>query len=355
MRYLLNPKGGLFMKRHFFRKITALFLCVMFLMPYNIHVHASERIIQHDTVLERSIIQHERNREAIFELLNERNDILFSEKSNNLFSGYSHSNISILSTENKLRSLGVSEMTSQQVAEKFGQQIEANQLIAPLSAGSGNTVYTYRGLFNYNGKVYELQEIFFVPNANSQNSILLHMGNKTVTDRTNRAAGITNFFRASGVIASNVFGTKISVGISIFDALASQISGLSRETIVSSNSILYSWSIRTTALFVFVKPNGTTDSNQRLSHVIYRGSGEIGCQFPWFATINNQPRNSVAQFRDVVTLQTNGDTSVTAGMNAYLRGDFVYCPVTDVKLDGLANQKVSDIRFNQPFTIYALY
>ena len=73
-----------------------------------------------------------------------------------------------------------------------------------------------------------------------------------------------------------------SLFVSVYDAVSSGISGISRTTEVNVPHITYSWSQATTASFAYVRKENESDDYQWLSYISTKVVAAVGYQIPSF-------------------------------------------------------------------------
>ena len=159
--------------------------------------------------------------------------------------------------------------------------------LAPLAVAPDSTVNnwaSYRSTYTSNGTTYNIQKLVAQPT--SPNSPLAETGSKTVTFSTNWQAGTVNVFSTLakagvGALVGEIPGANFA--LTFLDAVESFVTGISTTTEVDVPHIVYSWSLVTTASFMYVRQNSQTDAYQWLSLICTKATTNVGYQLPRFS------------------------------------------------------------------------
>lgn len=180
------------------------------------------------------------------------------------------------------KSLALSGMTM--IATDGGSQTPRVEI--PDSAV--NTWASYRTIYTSNGVTYNIQRLVAQPSSAS--SPLADAKSRTVTFSRNWEAGAVNVFSTLaeagfGAIVGEIPGA--SFALTFLDAVESFVTGISTTTEVDVPHIAYSWSLVTTASFMYVRQNSQTDDYQWLSLICTKTATEVGYQLPRFSYTNS--------------------------------------------------------------------
>ena len=151
-----------------------------------------------------------------------------------------------------------------------------------------NTWASYRSVYTSDGVTYNIQKLVAQPAMGS--SPLAEANSRIVTFSKNWKAGVENVLT---VLAGNYVGaitsgiTEASVVVKLYDLLEAFITGVSQTTEVDIPHIVYSWSLVTTASFMYVRPSTETDDYQWLSLICTKTVTRVHYQSPTFNYINS--------------------------------------------------------------------
>ena len=151
-----------------------------------------------------------------------------------------------------------------------------------------NTWASYRSTYTSNGVTYNIQKLIAQPSSPS--SPLAEVGTRTVTFSRNWEAGAVNVFSTLAEASLEGLVGEIpgaSFALTFLDAVDSFIAGVSTTTEVDVPHITYSWSLVTTASFMYVRQNNQTDDYQWLSLVCTKTATQVGYQIPCFGYVDS--------------------------------------------------------------------
>lgn len=224
----------------------------------------------------------------------------------------------IAEIDKKLEKLGVEEISSNTLQQKLSN----SQLSTYSNNGTADINYDVQSTktikwtserveVRYNGKPYQLQIIKGVPKTT--NSEL--MGEYHVDSKTNSGfkAGLKDTLKVEVINAATHIpkvGGKIGLAQTFYDVFKGVCSGLSKTTLVNGTKCSYTTNISVHEVYVLVKYQGSTDSDQKLC---YSGNSAM------YATAVAAPdpfiKNGVAQ-ANVMTQKFTG-TINAADYNDY--------------------------------------
>lgn len=146
-----------------------------------------------------------------------------------------------------------------------------------------NTWASYRSTYTSGGVTYNIQKLVAQPTSTS--SPLTDIGSRTITFSKNWQAGVTNVLSTLAGATVGGFVEEIpgaSLGLTLFDAVKSFLTGIETTTEVDVPNIAYSWASVTTASFVYVRKSNETDEYQWLSLICTKVVTDAGYQLPKF-------------------------------------------------------------------------
>lgn len=184
--------------------------------------------------------------------------------------------------DGQLASLGVEELTPDEVTQRFGSALSASQYVNK-PASSNVTWMSSRQNYTYGGATYEIQTLIAQPKTDPTiTSVLKKAGTNVRTIKSSaQQRGWSNLIKTT---ATTGVGTVPVIGsiVSIYDAVASSIAGFSTSTTIENMSATYSYLHTTTVSFKFVKKVNQSDSHQYLSFISTNGATEISYYIPRF-------------------------------------------------------------------------
>jgi len=185
-----------------------------------------------------------------------------------------------------------------------------------------NTWASYRSTYTYNGISYNIQKLIAQPTDPS--SPLAEANSRTVTFSRNWQAGAVNVistFAEAGLGALVGEIPSASFALTFLDAVESFITGISTTTEVDVPHIVYSWSLVTTASFMYVRQSNQTDDYQWLSLICTKTTTEVGYQLPSFGYVNSNGTSvltpEVIQGRRTINNTPNSYNSNSLAVSAY--------------------------------------
>lgn len=257
--------------------------------------------------------------------------------------------------DRKLLELGANELTSQEVEQKFmnyesksstekksqGNESQMSACVIKPNAKnvkwlSSTTNYTYKG------KTYVVQTLTAQPNSKSSNLKL--SGNRAISSTYNWKAGAMNAVKAVGSeVVGKIPGANIV--LSVYDTVNDFISGISKNTVVSSTKVLYSYSHVTTVTFKYVKVKGQSDSKQSLTYISTKGVTSIGYQYPTFNYSGSSVKPNIIQGSCTLKSTPTGYNSTLNAVKAYrdYQNSKRRACVDSVKVTGIENKSVFKI------------
>lgn len=298
------------------KKISVLLSLLLLVMALPLNVSANE-------IPEDVLMQEEMNL-----LLDKRAELICLEKYDEVYE-----------IDAQLASLGVEELTPQEVQEKF---IDTNPM-ARVTVPVASNVNWYSTSFDYpyNGTTYTVQTL--IAQANEKSSNLKESGSRAIASTYKWQAGFMNALTAFGSgLLGEIPGS--SIYLTVYDTVSGAVSGISKTTEISSAEIVYSWSHVTTASFKYVKVKGQTDDYQSLTYISTKGVTAIGYQYPTFTYSGGTVKPNVIQGSRTINSTPIGYDSNLNAVKAYTD---VYAPTRayndTVKITGLESKTVSNI------------
>lgn len=242
--------------------VTVLAILMLTLQP--IHVLAMEHVSTEPIIIDRE------KHETIQELMDLRCELLASDEDKSE---------EILIIDAQLRSLGVEELSAQEVAEKLGYP-DVSVMATP-AAKAGVTYLSERYVTVWNGERYEIQEITASPEKDAQNSPLKQRPLIYFQSVNPIAAAAMNVLEvvaegAIDAVSEHVYkktNYDISSRITFYKLFAGIIEDLKQTTMV--NNVLASCyaNVSFYERYVFVKYDGSADAgNQILAYCGNRAS-----------------------------------------------------------------------------------
>ena len=235
------------------KKYLAYILVCIMILDSNAHVYAAENETQ-NTV---AIVEDEERNRIIDQLLSERCELELE---------YEKNIVQINQIDKQLESLGVEEITMDEVSQKVGKSVMPRYSVSSTST----TKWTSRRIVvAYNNRQFELQIIEGVPIA--QNSPLRKDYQQVQYSKAGFVAGAVDAIKVVGASALGFapeIGTILSVGITAYDAFNAFISNLTTSTIIENVEGAAVVSFTSHMKYIFVKSNGSADAgNQVLCYV----------------------------------------------------------------------------------------
>ena len=283
-----------------YKRISLFMVTILFVLSININASAAENLIHADSNAE--IVKE--TEEVIQELFDNRavllNKISCEENKANIVKYEELIN----EIDLKLKNLGVSILTEEEVAAQFpetknskelalvGQtQVVAPQVTQPSS--NLNTWFSYRSSYTTGGIKYSLQKLIAQPKSPS--SPLCDSGTRILENTKSWTAGAG---RVLTTLAQSAIGEipGASGFLTFYDAAKAYVSGMTTTTEVKAPKITYTWSGTTTASFIYVKLSGQSDDYQWLSLVSTKCTTSVAYNIPSFA------RKSGSQWLDPIVL-----------------------------------------------------
>lgn len=217
--------------------------------------------------------------ERIETLMEQRGEFILNEKDTT-------------SIDAMLRLLGVEFLSDAEVNEEFGVTVQ--DIPAPTTRvtkpTNGKVTWTsYRSIITYAGKKYDVQYLEAAPT--SRVSPLRTSGDVAQKWSGSFAAAGLQFVKAGlGTIPG-----KTGFAFSAFDALRSAAGDLKTTTIIENLQAVYSWQNLTWASFVYVKPYGSSDSNQAIGHISTRTETQVGWTIKNWSYKGGKATNNMTQ------------------------------------------------------------
>lgn len=172
----------------------------------------------------------------------------------------------IAEISNQLEELGVREVA----LSELSFVTKSRSIEVPEATNESWELEEYTNIL-YRGTRYDV----YVLTAQSKNinSMLFNKNVKILAAAPGIAAGTADYVR---IIATAVSGTIGTVAGSIYDALITTISNLSKSTIIENVSATYQWQCDTIMHFVYVKQTGSS-SEPRLCYAYNEASTLVKC------------------------------------------------------------------------------
>ena len=235
------------------KKYLALILVCVMILSSTTYVFAAENDTQNAVV----IIEDEEKNRQIDQLLSERCELELE---------YEKNIVQINQIDKQLESLGVEEITMNEVNHKVGQRVMPRYSVSSTST----TKWTSRRMVvAYANRQFEFQIIEGVPIA--QNSPLRNDYTNVQYRKAGFTAGAVDAIKVVGVAALGSLpeiGAVLSAGITVLDAFNAFISNLTTNTIIERVEGTAVVSFTSHMKYIFVKPNGSADTgNQVLCYV----------------------------------------------------------------------------------------
>ena len=246
--------------------------------------------------------------------------------------------------DRQLVELGAEILTPEEAAKVFERDSGGIGTYVATPASSSVQWVSTRVNYVYGGQAYEIQTLIAQPKNNS--SILSQMGSRSLSSTYQWLAGVMNALQVVGSAAVGAAVEKIpgsSIALTVYDTVSAFISGISKTTDISSASIVYSYSHKTTASFKFVKKKGQSDNSQFLSYVSTNGVTAVGYQYPTL-TYNGFSKPNIVQGQRTVSSTPNGYNSNANAAKAYATtGRMDRLCVSSVTITGIESKSVSKI------------
>lgn len=237
------------------KKYLAFILACMMIFGCNIQSHAAE--IETQNMM--AIVEDEERNTKIDQLFQVRCGLELE---------YEKNEVLIDQIDKQLKSLGVEEITVDEVRSKMGQNVMP---CVSVSSTSTTTWTSRRLVVAYANKQYELQIIEGVPT--SQSSPLRKDDCEAPYKKSGFVAGAVNAMKVVGVSALGAvpdIGTTLSVGMTAYDAFKSYMSGITPNTVIENVQGVALVSFTSHMKYIYVKPNGSTDLGNQV--LCYAGS-----------------------------------------------------------------------------------
>lgn len=256
------------------------------------------------------------------------------------------------SVERKLETYGVERISEKQVKKRYKAAYNSitgnkkNYPLAKISRPNNGDVdwflHTYKNYkYKKKKKRYNVQVLRAQPNGNP--SRLAQKGDLKYKKKGSWKAGGTSFLKA---FVDYTVGKSRVLGISksIYDVASDTISGLKTTTVIKDADVLYSWTLTTTAAFIYVKPKGKNDSFQQLSYISTKCKTSVGWTCGVFITKNGRtyPDNIVGKvyFNSI----PKGYNSKKNAVTRYRKMDAKYTAyVQKINIKGIGGKKITDI------------
>lgn len=231
------------------KKYLAFILACIMILESSIRVYAVENGTQNVDI----IVEDEDKNRQIDQLLSERCELEL-EYEKNIFQ--------INQIDKQLETLGVEEITMDEVRQKVGQSAMPRYSVSSTST----TKWTSRRMVvAYANRQFEFQIIEGVPI--SQSSPLREDYTNVQYEKAGFVAGAVDAIKVVGVSALGALpeiGTVLSVGITVFDAFTAFISNLTSSTIIENVEGTAVVSFTSHVKYIFVKPNGSADAGNQV-------------------------------------------------------------------------------------------
>ena len=221
----------------------------------------------------------------------------------------------------KLRALGVKELSQEEVLNKF-----YNSDIMPyIDYSSANAKWsTYRTTRTVNGISYEVQNLIAEPKNGNSNLSIRQSGTATgISAKQAGSAYILQLIASEALSAGASIIPGGSTALRLYDILKGA-PGVNTSTSMSTNDINYVFSGEITACFAYVKKVGQSDNSQQLTYV-----SSMIVMGVTTTTLASWMQNGVYTTRPITNTQNNltikpqGYQSIAGAITAYYD---VYAP-----------------------------
>lgn len=255
--------------------------------------------------------------------------------------------------DEQLVDLGVDFLNDQEIESLLCKNIGSNVIpYANFPATSDtNTWMSYRtSNVSYGGKKYNVQTI--VVNPKSASSKLADVSTASITyPSVNWQAGAVNLIKSAAVsIGGQVSGTFPAV-VTLYDALNSAISGLNTTSIVKLPLVTYSWDLRTSVIFEYVKPEGESDSSQILTFIRSKVIGNLVTVIPSLSYKRTSSTGAWENFGQTVTesrVYLDPTPTITAhpAIYGYVNGTLVRDCISKYSIYGPEDKQNTDMNIS---------
>ncbi len=182
-----------------------------------------------------------------------------------LISNYDYFEEEIEMIDKRLETLGVEEISQNEVEAKLGIGENAIQPCIDVSSNSDIKWTSTRETYVYRGKWYELQIIRGVPASENSSLFNSDLTFENINPGVGTAAmnALTVTVRALAGYLPKV-GGQISTALTVYDVFNGVVSGLQKTTSLSGVTFSYHSSVGSSYLYVFVKYSGSVDTGNQI-------------------------------------------------------------------------------------------
>ena len=189
----------------------------------------------------------------------------------------------------------------------------------------------------YNGESYDLYVL--TAQSKNHNSELYDHNAKIIHAAPGIAAGTANYMRIAVTAGSGIVGT---IAGTIYDAVSTLISNLSRSTIIEDISATYSWQCDTIMHFVYLKPSSY--SGEPILQYVYNevNSNAVGVteNVTFNSTSYNDLGYKIYEARKLGVMDDNANDLGNAIDSYVTYHQLMHMFVEYVDIEGIGNKKV---------------
>ena len=296
------------------------------------------------TVLAESVVDEE----AVIEELYDRRDKLNVSAILNQELGLDNTELvaEIDEIDVQLAQLGVEDLTSDEVMERFGNDEEIMPYVTKPSSNNVNWKLDTSHMV-VNGVTYEIQTL--TATAKTDYSSNLRETKEIVMQcNKNTTAGALNVLKVAAnslvnlVVSSNA-GAKLAK--TAYDYAKAFISGLSSTTTISDVKASYMIASSTTAKFKYVRKQSDPENSQKMTYASTKCEVAVQGSFPVFTYSNGQTHPNIVNFNDRITATPNNFESDYNAVNRFINPEatpaFAY--VNGVDIYGLEGKKITRV------------
>ena len=246
----------------------------------------------------------------------------------------------------QLKELGVEQLTSEEVQERFGS---CEDIIPYIEKPESNTVNWFldTDIQAANGVASDVQPLTATAKTNV-NSNLKGTKNITLQTKKNWTAGALKVLEVAAnklisfAISSNA-GAKTAK--TAYDYAKAYLSGISTTTEISDVEASYMVSYSTTVKFKFVKKRGQPESSQQMTFISTRCEVAVHGSFPVFTYKNGATHPNIISYNDRIVATPSGYNSNENAVKLFIDPSYTpaFAYVGYIDIYGLEGQKVTTL------------
>lgn len=320
-----------------FKKIIGIFLSIITVLSLGIPAMASEGLQSNYMTIDELNNYH--NEIRTLQSLRSALQIARYETADNKINKQSFTSIDTLLNEidEKLKDLGVKEVLPTELSFVTKDMSNTNNSIdLPVTMNERWELEEYENVL-YNGESYDLYVL--TAQSKNQNSELLDHNAKIIHAAPGIAAGTANYMRIAVTAGSGIVGT---IAGTIYDAVSTILTSLSRITVIEDISATYSWLCDTIMHFVYLKPSGY--SGEPILQYVYNEVNSSAVGVTASITFNSETYNNLGfKINDAQMLGVMEDNANDLGnaIDSYVTyHQLMHMFVEYVDIEGIGNKKV---------------